>query len=138
MEKYFIENDIKVICETAETFPNDVMKAHQALHSKLSSGDKRRFFGISRPEENYKIIYKAAAEVLPSDDINALGGETFVIKKGVYISEFIPNFMSNVSQINITFQELLKDPQIDPNGYCLEIYEGETDVRCLVGLIESR
>ncbi len=135
MEKYTIENDIKVICETAESFPNGVLKAHQDLHSKLSPSDKRRFFGISRPDENYTIIYKAAAEILPSDDIETLGCETFVVKKGEYISEFIPNFMSDVSQIGNVFQELLKHRQIDPNGYCLEIYEGQTDVRCLVGLI---
>jgi hypothetical protein len=32
------------------------------------------------------------------------------------------------------FHELLKQPDIDPTGYCLEIYEGMANVRCMVPL----
>ncbi len=42
--------------------------------------------------------------------------------------------MQNIASIGNVFQQLLMQPKIDPNGYCLEIYEGDNDVRCLVPL----
>jgi len=81
-----------------------------------------------------KIGYKAAAKELKSGEAETLGLETFIIKKGVYISELIIDFMSDIPSIGRTFQKLLAQPGLDPNGYCLEIYINNKDVRCLVGL----
>jgi hypothetical protein len=134
MEKYNIDKDINVVCITAATFPNGVMAAHQAVHAKYPGGNNRRFFGISRPDRTGTIIYKAAAELLPGETADGL--ETFTIKKGTYLGRYIHNFMSDVQQVGSTFREILGQPGLDPNGYCLEIYEGENDVRCLVGLAE--
>jgi len=135
MEKYKIDKNISVVCITATTFPDGVMVAHQAVHAKFAAGNNRRFFGISRPDRTGTIIYKAAAELLPGETNDDL--ETFTIKKGMYLGRYIHNFMSDVQQVGKTFREILDQPDLDPNGYCLEIYEGENDVRCLVGLAED-
>jgi hypothetical protein len=134
MEDYLIDEDIKVMYVTASSFPEGVEAAHQTLHSLLSGDDKRGYFGISRPEANHGIIYKAAAEELKPGEAETLGLETFVIKKGIYASELITDFMSDIPSIGRTFQKLLAQPGLDPNGYCLEIYIKNKDVRCLVGL----
>lgn len=133
MENYTIEEDIKVLCITASSFPDGVLAAHQKLHVLFPPNNKRRYFGISRPDGNRGIVYKAAVE--ESDEENS-ELEHFTIRKGDYISELIPDFMQDVSQIGKTFEKLLNEPNIDPNGYCLEMYLNETDVRCMVGILK--
>jgi predicted transcriptional regulator YdeE len=133
MEIYTIEKDIRVVCITAESFPDKVMAAHNKLHN-LVSDNNRQFFGISRPGEGGSIIYKAAAEVT-EEEAKKTGLETFTIEKGKYISTFIPRFCDDPQSIERAFSELLKYPDINhESGYCLEIYETEIDVRCMVPL----
>ncbi|MBB6236004.1 hypothetical protein HDC90_000610 [Pedobacter sp. AK013] len=134
MEEYILNEDIKVMCITAESFPNGVLAAHQKLHALFPPGKQRRYFGISRPNGKREIIYKAAVEEIADDEIGKFGVETFIIKKGTFISELVPNFMIDVSRIGKTFEKLLKQPNIDPNGYCLEMYINKTDVRLMVGI----
>ena len=64
MEKINLEQDIKVLCVKAASFPEDALNAHQKLHALLSRKDKRNYFGISAPDIKGKIIYKAAAEII--------------------------------------------------------------------------
>ncbi len=135
MEKYILEKDIKVFCVTAKSFPEGVMEAHQTLHSKLPANGNRKFFGISSPIETGTIIYKAAAEELPGDEFHKFDFETFIIRRGEYISEYIPNFMDDVQIIAKTFKELIAYPHIDPKGYCLEMYLNDKDLRCMVRII---
>ncbi|MEZ5345173.1 MAG: SRPBCC family protein [Pyrinomonadaceae bacterium] len=137
MEKFEIENDIRTICLRAESFPDGVEAAHREIHTKAASAGERRCFGISYPEEPGKIIYRAGLEESYEGEAEELGLEAFVIRKGGYISEFIPDFMADIPKIGLTFQKLLDFEGIDPNGYCLEIYEGDSDVRCLVPLDPS-
>lgn len=136
MEKFIINKPIKTFCITAESFPADVMKAHQTLHAKLPPGDKRQIFGISYPDKSGGIIYKAAAEELVDGEGEKLHCETLIIRQGEYISKFITDFCDDEQSVGRAFEELLAYPQIDPNGFCLEIYEGDNgkDVKCLVPL----
>lgn len=134
MEEYILNEDIKVMCITAESFPNGVLAAHQKLHALFPLDEQRRYFGISRPDENWKIIYKAAVEETTDGEAEKFGVETFTIKKGTFISELVHDFMKDVSQIGKTFEKLLNQPNIDPNGYCLEMYINEADVRLMVGI----
>lgn len=134
MEEYIINEDIKVVCAMAESFPNGVLAAHQKLHAWFPPNGKRRYFGISRPNENGVIIYKAAVEEITANEAEQFGLTRFTIKKGTYISELITDFMKDVSQVGKVFEKLLAEPDLDPNGYCLEIYINETDVRCMVGI----
>jgi len=134
METSIFGHDIKVLCITAVSFPNGVLEAHQQLHALLPDIKRRRIFRISSPDQNGKIIYKAATEILNSEEIHQSDREFFVIKKGPYISVLIKNFMDDVSNIGKTFEKLIKQPNIDPEGYCLEEYINETDVRCMVGI----
>jgi hypothetical protein len=134
MEIFVIEEDINVLCQQADSFPQGVMKAHKILRNELPDTDKRKFAGISHPDKSGAIIYKAAAEALYDNEAEQTGFESFTIKKGKYISEFIPDFCDDTSTIGKTFKSLLAYPGIDPNGYCLEIYTSDKDVRCMVPL----
>jgi hypothetical protein len=49
----------------------------------------------------------------------------------------IKDFMNDIPAIDKTFHQLLEHPKLAPDGYCLEIYEGDKDVRCLIPLINQ-
>ena len=134
MEKYSIEKDIQVFYVTATSFPKGVGGAFQKLLSLLPSPHNRLLYAISFPNEKGEIIYKAAAEELFPGEGEQKGCETFLIKKGEYWSELLPDWRKDESVVGKTFQKLLQHPGLDKNGYCLEIYLNEKDVRCLVPL----
>jgi len=83
---------------------------------------------------NEEIIYKAGVEELHEGEAEKLGCESFVIKSGTYTAKTIYNFTSSENGIGEAFEELLGNPDIDPEGYCLEWYITEKDVRCMVPL----
>ena len=137
MESIFLEQDIKVFYVTATSFPKGIQGAYQKLHSLIGSPTGRKFFGISYPEMPSKIIYKAAVEESYPSEGEKLGCETFVIKKGQYISIYIKDFMKDIPKIGQSFQELLADERIDPKGCCVEEYINDKDVRCMVRLKDN-
>lgn len=134
IEKFILDKDINVICFQAKIFPEGIMEAFQKLHSLVPSSSGRRNFGISRPGESGEIIYKAALEETFEGEAKSLNCESFKIKSGEYESIMIKDFMQNITNIGSAFQKLTTRPDIDPEGYCLEMYLNENDVRCLVPL----
>jgi hypothetical protein len=135
MEIFTLDNDVKVFCETAKSFPDGILKAHQELQSIVPFSDQRRYFGISYPNEKGVIIYNAATEEIYQGEAEEFGCETFIIESGRYISVMINDFMSHVESIGEAFHQLTSQPDIDPEGYCIEFYLNEKDVRCMVRLI---
>lgn len=132
MEAYSIEKDITTICLTADSFPEDVEAAHTKLHSLLPSLEQRTAYGISWSDGKGGIIYKAALSRLREDEAETDGLETFVIRKGEYMSELLLNYREDMNRVNSTFQKLLALPELDPEGYCLELYLNDKDMRCMV------
>src|SRR6476659_6215373 len=137
-EKYFIDNDIKVACVKASSFPMGIGEAYHKLGATLPASEQRKFYGISYADKDGNIIYRAAANELHEGEAEEFGLETFTIKRGEYISEFLKDWKKDETQIGKTFQKLLHDPRIDrEQGYCLEIYPNAKDVRCMVLLDSS-
>lgn len=134
MEIFSIDQDIPVITVEAASFPDGIMVAWEKLHSLLTPDPQRKFFGISRPEPAKMggIVYRAAAGQSFEGEAASLGAEVFTIRKGNYLSEMISDWKTNVTLIGSCFQRLIKDPRVDPQGYCLEIYNGDSDVHCMV------
>ena len=132
-----LDQDITTLCITAESFPEGVLAAHQKLHSLVTYSRDRKYFGVSYPIGLGQIRYQAATEITTEDDPDALDCDVFFIKKGKYISVDLHNFREDIPGIGRTFQQLLEDPNIDPNGYCLEWYLNENDVRCMVRLADA-
>jgi hypothetical protein len=132
--EFSIDRDIKVVCVTASSFPEGVQAAHQKLHAALPISKSRNFYGISYSDKSGNIVYKAAAEEMHPGEAAKLGLDTFVIRKGKYISQLLSNWRQDEMEVGKTFKKLLSDPRIDKNGYCLEIYLNKTDMRCLVPL----
>jgi len=134
METLVFDNDITVMYVAAKTFPAGVMDAFKKLHSLVPMDVSRKFFGLSRPEGDGGIQYKAAAEVQSPGEGEKLGFETLVLRKGEYICVTIKDFMKDVQAIGATFQQMIQRPDIDPQGYCVEWYFNDKDVRCMIRL----
>jgi hypothetical protein len=66
------------------------------------------------------------------------GCEPFTIRKGPYLYKIVKDFMKNHRAIGETFWEMLGDPRIDKEGYCVEIYFNPKDVQCMVTLDASK
>ncbi len=134
MDIIIIDKDITVMYVTADSFPNGVLTAHQQLHSIIPFSVERKYYGISRPEDNGEIVYRAAAEVIKQGEAEKLNLQTIILKKGKYISAVLKNYMTDLSAIGNTFQNMINHPEIDPQGYCIECYISDKDVQCMVKL----
>ncbi len=134
MKTYTFDKDITVFYVTATSFPEGVLAAHEKLHSIVPFSTERKFFGVSRPEDDGPIVYRAAAEELYKGEAKKFNCDTLVLKKGKYIGMDVKNFMSDVQSVQRAFDEILEQPDLDPNGYCVELYLSEKDVRCMVRL----
>lgn len=132
MENYTFQKDVHTYCVTAENFPEGILDAHQQLQALLPKNDRRDYFGISYPDKNGIMIYKAAAEILEGESMPGL--ETFVIKNGPYNTLYINQYSTHPDSISQAFELLLKQHEVDPHGYCLEWYINEHDVKCMVPL----
>jgi len=131
MEEMLLEKDIPVFCVTAKSFPGGVLEAHEKLHSLVPLSPERSYFGLSRPEKGV-ILYKAAAEEKKEGEAEKLGCEKFIIQHGKYIYRTIEDYVKDSNQIGVAFQKLISEPGIDPNGYCVEWYLNDNDVKCMV------
>jgi len=135
MEHFTLEQDIKVFYVTAKSFPEGIMEAHEKLYSMVPfANNGRRYFGVSRPENNTGIVYRAAAEELFQNEAEQHDCETLVIRKGKYLSITVHNYTKDVSQIGKAFQQILFQTGLDPEGYCVEWYLNDKDVKCMIRL----
>ena len=133
METITLDDDIKVFYITAKSFPDGIKDAHKKLHELVPFSSNRKYFGISRPE-NGAIIYKAAAEEINSGEGEKLHCDTLLLKKGKYICLTIIDYMKDLKSIGRSFEELLSYPDLDPEGYCVEWYLNNTEVKCMIRL----
>lgn len=134
MEIFHLEKDITVFYVQAESYPEGIMAAHQQLHSKVPFSRARGYFGLSRPNEKGVIQYYACAEEMQSGEAVQYGCPCIILKAGNYNSVDLTNYRTQLSMIGETFQKLLHQPGIDPQGYCVEWYLNETDMRAMVRL----
>lgn len=130
MQTLELENDIRLYCVKAASFPQGIMAAFGELQRLAPS--PRRHFGISHgsPEG---IVYFAGTDEA-TDELKKTG-IPFTVKKGTYRVVDIPDFMRDPMLVGNTFQQLTALPELDPEGCCVEMYMNDTDVRCMVRVI---
>jgi hypothetical protein len=134
VETYKIENDIKIFYVTAKSFPEGIQEAHDRLHAMIPSSDDRKYIGISRPENN-KIVYRVGIEETFEGEAEKYKCDTLILKSGNYISSIARDFRKDKESIGKAFDELLKQPNLDPEGYCVEWYTNDKEeVRCMIRL----
>jgi len=134
METYKLEKDIKIFYVTAKSFPEGIQEAHDRLHAMVPFSKERKYFGISRPENNI-IIYRAGTEESYAGEAEKYKCDTLTIKEGNYVSAVVIDFRKDKTSISKAFDKLLKQPNLDPEGYCVEWYANDKEeVRCMIRL----
>jgi hypothetical protein len=123
--------DIKVFYVKAKSFPEGISESLERIHQLAPSSPDRKFFGLSRPE-NGSIIYLAAAEEMETGESEKINCPSLILRKGAYMSEPIKDYMKDLNLIGKTFNELLKKPGLDPEGYCVEWYLSDKEMNCMV------
>jgi len=133
METIVFDKDLKVLYVSAKSYPEGIFEAHQELHRLIPFSTQRKYFGISRPE-NGEIGYKAAAEEMALGEAQKLGCDTLILKRGNYICLTVFEYLKDLSSIDRAFETLLTRSDLDPQGYCVEWYFNDKDVKCMIRL----
>lgn len=135
METFILNKDVKVFYVTATAFPEGILDAHARLHNLVPFSAGRNYFGISRPENNGTIIYRAAAEDKKAGEAEKYHCNSLILKKGKYVSATVTDFRKDPQSIGRAFQELLAKQGLDPEGYCVEWYANDKEeVKCMIRL----
>ena len=135
MDTIELSDDIKVFYITADTFPEGALAAHQKLHELVPFSQERKYFGISRPEQGKGIVYRAGTDEQYPGESGEYQCDTLVLKKGKYVSLDVKGYREDPLRIEAAFQQLLKYPGLDPQGYCVEWYSNdENTVVCMIRL----
>ena len=131
MENYTLDHDMSIMYVTATSFPAGIIDAFDRLRKQVEVKDARDFFGISHmsPEG---IIYKAWVEQKEEWEAEKYGCELYTMKAGEYYVEKIGDWKKVMPQIGIAFQSLIKQPDIDLQGACIEWYDEHGGVMCMV------
>lgn len=137
MENFTLEQDIPVWYIAAASFPEGVPAAWAALHALLPGPAGRQFYGISHPDQTGKITYKAGVAAASPEEAQQYGKPAVTVRKGIYAGETLRLGPDAGRQIGEAFQRLLQHPDLDPQGYCLEMYLDGGMVRCMVPLVEK-
>ncbi|MGN6567607.1 MAG: hypothetical protein ACTHJ0_06630 [Flavipsychrobacter sp.] len=132
MNAYKLDNNIYTICVRAHSFPDGITDAFERLKNLVPDTANRTLYGISRPE-NGNIIYRAAVSA-GKGEAEEKGAENFTIKTGNYITETPVDWETHKERIGDTFQTLLAYPGIDPDGACIEWYQPNGELVCMVRL----
>jgi hypothetical protein len=133
METIVLDRDMWVMYVKANSFPDDIAGAHQRLHAIVPFSANRKYFGISRPE-NDVIVYLAAAEMGRTGEEEEYGLNALRLNKGRYLCITVHDYMKDLLGIGKAFQQLLQQPGLDPQGYCVEWYMDDKGVTCMIRL----
>jgi hypothetical protein len=135
MEMIEMKEDILLMTVKAEHFPEGIREAFDELKRMLPPDDRRTPYGISKPEWNGTIVYKAGVEEAFAGEAEAYRCEQVMLKKGRYAVETISGWQSKIGSIAGTFEALLAQPQLDPETPCIEVYHSQSDLYCMVRLL---
>lgn len=133
METIILENDIHLFCVKAKSFPQGIMPAFGELQRLAPASAASTHYGISHGSADGIVYFAGTDEAI--DELKK-AGIPFTVKKGTYRAVDIPDFMRDPMQVGKTFQQLTALPELDPEGCCVEVYLNDTDVRCMVRVIE--
>lgn len=134
METIELGHDTRVFYVTASSFPDGIPDAHARLQKRVPVSGDRNYFGLSRPEGNGPIVYRAAAEEKFAGEAEQYQCDTIILKKGMYRAITLQDFRTDPTSITRAFQKILATEGLDPEGYCVEYGNDREEVTCMIRL----
>ena len=112
----------------------DIQEAFNELTRRLPDGDERMPYGISKPEKDGTIVYRAGVEILDAAEASVRNLEPDVLKQGKYAAETVTEWQNKIHTLSDIFEGLLQHPDLDPFTPCIEVYRSRTELTCMVRL----
>jgi hypothetical protein len=134
METYFIEKDIPLIGRPVASFPAGIAEMFEELMNLLPDGRNRNWFGLSKMADQGKILYIAAAEERAPNEASLFECQSLTIEKGTYLSAKVQDWTQKTDCIKDIFAEMMMDPRFDASKYCVEWYQNDRELLCLLSI----
>ena len=126
-------HDIRVFYVKKNTSSVSLPVAYQELIKNVPFARDRMYYGILI-RENGCLCYRLAVEQLTRNENRDLNLELHIIKRGIYISSIVRNYLQDIMQIERAFQRLISEPGLDNDENRVEWYFNGTDVACMIRL----
>lgn len=123
MEKYHIDDDIKVWALEAKNFPQGIPETFMKLEKIVGGFDGKDVYGLSVCNGD-KVQYWAAVAGKTDGELPKGELESMAIAKGDYLSTTLQNWQENTGQMPELFDELGQSPEAKPKAWCIECYRG--------------
>ena len=136
MEKYILENDLKVFGTQVETFPNGIGEAFGALIAMLPEAKERSYYGISQFANNGTILYYATAEETYNGEAETYNCDRYVIERGEYLIGNVNDWPRKTDCIKDIFHEMMQLSRVDKTKPCVEWYKNDDEMLCMIKMAE--
>lgn len=129
--------DVNLVVSRADSFPEGIEAAWNTLESKLTSLKGRKFYGLTVCEGD-GLAYFAGVEAADDEEVARLGLTTMAIKGGRYAKAKLTDWQNHKDEIGRTFDRLMQDYDMDPNGASVEFYRSQSELHLLIPLARHR
>ncbi len=131
IEKYKLENDIKVIGVPVTSFPNGIGEVFESLINLLPGGASRSYYGISEMEDD-QITYIATGEEKSENEAKVYRCNRYEIERGEYLAITLKDWQTKTDSIKEIFHELMQDKRSDHSKPCIEWYKSDQEMLCMM------
>jgi hypothetical protein len=137
MEKFNLQNDVKIFGVQVKTFPSGVGEAFESLIKMLPKGDQRSYYGIAEFKNGSMHYYATSEETFPGEG-EKYNCDSLTIEKGEYLAEALHGWQTKTDCIKDVFHEILKDERVDHTKPAVEWYKNDEEMFCMVRMDPSK
>ena len=134
MEKYNLQNDVKIFGKQVKTFPNGISEAFDEL-VKMLGGFNRSCYGLSYMNTDGKMVYYAAAEEKQKGEAEKYSCERLTIEKGEYLVITVNDWRKKTGTLKDVFHKIIQDDRADRTKPAIERYKNDEEMMCMVKTI---
>ena|ERR1022692_2612946 len=137
MEKYSLQDDLKIFGVQVKSFPQGIGKAFEALIKMISGTFDRDYYGISYITDDGRIFYYAAAIEKHEGEAEKYNCERYIIEKGGYLSMTVNDWRRKTGSIKDIFHEIMQDSRVDKTKPAVEWYKIDEEMMCMIKMIPA-
>lgn len=129
--KYVKKEDEKLMCVKALGGPKTYSQAFDILEGKLPSIKGRRFYGLSRVE-NDALAYFACTRIEPADGPLREDFVEILLNSGKYERRIVKDWQVQVDRIGDMVLEMAAENDVDETRYTVEYYRRADELHLLL------
>jgi len=133
METITLYHDTRVFYVKKNTSSLSLPEAYQELIKNVPFARDRMYYGIV-VRENGSLCYRLAVEQLIRNENRDVNLELHTIKRGIYLSSIVRDYLHDLMEIERVFQRLLLERGLDNDENRVEWYFNGRDVACMMRL----